>query len=155
MKIHHARVGAALFGLILISSLPVSGQEEKTEGTEVTSNSFRLDLPNNQGLFTGEVRVNSAAFNLEADELVVYFDEENQVERLVARGDVKIFQPGDKSATCRQAEYILETEALKLTGDPVVMQEGNRITGTVITIFTATDRMDVEGRTKAQFFIDE
>lgn len=140
---------------LTIHLVPAQEEEKAPAGTEVTSNNFRLDLPKSQGIFTGEVRVTDKKFTMEADELVVYFNEQNQVQRLVARGDVKIFQANDKSATCRQAEYILADQTLKLTGDPVVSQQGNRITGTLITLFTDSDRMDVEGSTKAQFFIND
>ncbi|MEO0453793.1 MAG: LptA/OstA family protein [Verrucomicrobiota bacterium] len=149
---------SAIFASIIFwgGAIAISQVEgEEFTGTEITSNTFRLDLSKSEGLFTGEVRVTDKKFNLESEELTVYFDEDNQVKRLVARGDVKIFQGESTTATSREAEFILADSALKLTGDPVVTQDGSRITGTLITIYTDTDRMDVEGRSKAQFFLDE
>ena len=124
------------------------------EGTVVTSNRFRLDLSKKEGVFAGGVRVVDPDFELTAEELIAYFDEDNQVDRLVARGKVEIQQGAERSATCREAEYSVSEKSIKLNGDPVVTQDGNEITGTVIKIFPDGDRMEVDGRSKVEFFLD-
>jgi len=121
--------------------------------TEVTSNSFKLDLSKKFGTFTGSVTVKDPNFDLTSDELVVYFDVDNKMERIVARGSVKIKQASGRSAEAREAEYILADKKIRLTGDPVVNQGANRVTGTVITIYPSSDRMEVDGRSKVQFFL--
>lgn len=121
--------------------------------TEVTSNSFRLDLSKKLGTFSGSVAVKDPSFDLTSDELVVYFNEDNKLQRLVARGNVKIKQASGRSAEAREAEYVVAEKKIKLTGDPVVNQGENRVTGTVITIYPESDRMDVDGRSKVQFYL--
>jgi lipopolysaccharide export system protein LptA len=142
---------AATTTLPLTAQTP-SGTEPK--GTQVVSDAFRLNLSKKEGLFTGNVRVTDANYTLEAEELTVYFTADNKMERLVARGNVKIKQGADRSATCREAEYNVAQKRLRLTGDPVVMQNQNRVTGTVITIYPENDRMDVDGRSRVQFFLE-
>lgn len=139
------------------SVTPVQAQDKagvKDQGTVITSNRFRLDLTKKESVFAGGVRVVDPEFELTAEELIAYFDEKNQVERLVARGKVDIQQGNERSATCREAEYTVSDNSLKLTGDPVVSQDGNEITGTVIKIFPDGDRMEVDGRSKVEFFLD-
>lgn len=136
---------------------PVDGQETEAsavEGTVVTSSRFRLDLEKKEGVFAGEVRVVDPQFEITAEELVAYFDDKNEVERLVARGKVTIVQGEDRTATCREAEYLVSENSLRLTGDPVVSQSGNQVTGTIIKIYPEGDRMEVDGRSKVQFFLD-
>lgn len=130
----------------------VAGTSEP--GTVVTSNRLRLDLSKKEGVFAGGVRVVDKDFELTAEELIAYFDEKNQVERLVARGKVEIQQGASRSATCREAEYLVKDRSIKLNGDPVVTQDGNEITGTVIKIYPDSDRMEVDGRSKVEFFLD-
>jgi lipopolysaccharide export system protein LptA len=142
---------AATTTLPLTAQTP-SGTEPK--GTQVVSDAFRLNLSKKEGLFTGNVRVTDANYTLEAEELTVYFTADNKMERLVARGNVKIKQGADRSATCREAEYNVVQKRLRLTGDPVVMQNQNRVTGTVITIYPENDRMEVDGRSRVQFFLE-
>lgn len=122
--------------------------------TEITSNSFKLDLGKKIGTFSGNVVVKDPGFNLSSDELVVYFADGNKMEKLVARGNVKIKNGTERASESREAEYILAEKKIKLTGDPVVIQGENRITGTVITIYPDSDRMDVDGRSKVQFYLD-
>jgi len=163
---HELRIkttGAFAFLIVLLSIavaiLPAEthGQDSegvKDEGTVITSNRFRLDLSKKEGVFAGGVRVVDPDFELTAEELIAYFDDKNQVERLVARGKVEIQQGEERSATCREAEYFVVEKSLKLNGDPVVTQDGNEITGTVIKIFPDGDRMEVDGRSKVEFFLD-
>jgi lipopolysaccharide transport protein LptA len=141
-----------------IGSAELQAQETagvKDQGTIVTSTRFRLDLTKKEGVFSGEVKVSDPGFELSSEELIAFFDDNNQVERLVARGKVSIVQGGKRSATSREAEYLVSDKSLKLTGDPVVSQEGNEITGVVIRMFPDGDRMEVDGRSKVEFFLND
>ena len=156
-KLNQAAVLLAIFGLY---SLPLTAQDKADNSaksgvkeTTVSSNTFRLDMTRKEGTFSGSVTVKDPKFDLDSDELVVYFNKDNQMERLVARGNVKIRQSQGNSSSSREAEYLLADKKIKLTGDPVVMQGTNRVTGTVITIYPDSDRMDVDGRSKVQFFL--
>jgi len=133
---------------------PAAAADPAAKGTQVVSDAFRLNLSKKEGLFTGNVRVTDPGYTLEAEELTVYFTQDNKMERLVARGNVKIKQGADRAATCREAEYNVAEKRIRLTGEPVVMQNQNRVTGTVITIYPESDRMDVDGRSKVQFFLE-
>jgi lipopolysaccharide export system protein LptA len=134
--------------LALFASVASAQTEDKT--TTVTSDVFRLDLAKHEGTFTGNVRVQDPKFDLTADEMTIYFDKENKFERMVAKGTVVIKQ-SDKTATSRQAEYLVNDKKIILTGDPVVTQNQNKLTGSSIVIYQETGRMEVEGRTKFQF----
>jgi len=145
----------ALLLLITQTVFAQNKTEETPKGpakeTTVTSNSFRLDLTKKEGTFTGNVEVEDPKFHMESEEMTVYFDKTNKVERMVARGNVKIKQADDHNTSSREAEYFVADKKLKLTGDPVVLQGTNRVTGTVIMLYPGTDRMDVDGRSKVQF----
>ncbi|NJK90582.1 MAG: hypothetical protein HC904_01380 [Blastochloris sp.] len=150
-------MAGALLGLVSNSPAQVApvkpAAKAAVKETEVTSNSFRLDLSKKLGTFTGSVLVKDPNFDLSSDELVVYFDDDNKLQRLVARGNVKIKQASGRAAEAREAEYVVTEKKIKLTGDPVVNQGQNRVTGTVITIYPESDRMDVDGRSKVQFYL--
>ncbi|MDX6765677.1 MAG: LptA/OstA family protein [Candidatus Methylacidiphilales bacterium] len=134
-------------------SLPAPASDVPA-GTQVASDSFRLNLEKKEGVFSGNVKVADKSFNLESEELIVYFAADNKLERLVARGNVRIKAGPTRSSTSREAEYLVAEKKIKLTGDPVVMQNQNRVTGTVITMYPDSDRMDVDGRSKVTFFLE-
>ena len=134
------------------SSSASSSRGASSSGTEtlISSDSFQLDLSKKEGLFSGNVEVTSARFNLKARELAIFLGENGKPERFVARGEVSI-QSGDRAAVARQAEYNLMEKKITLTGEPAVKQGGNRVSGNSIVIYPENDRMDVIGRTSLRF----
>ncbi|MDR1305073.1 MAG: hypothetical protein LBK76_07620 [Verrucomicrobiales bacterium] len=140
-------------------SLRLSGTKEASSGamreTVVDSDTFRLDLSRHSGVFVGNVHVVDPGFEMTADEMTLFFDQDNKIERMVARGNIN-FQQGDRQrATSREAEYLVADKKLKLTGNPIVQQGDNQVTGEVIYLYPGTDRMDVEGRSKVRFYSNE
>jgi lipopolysaccharide export system protein LptA len=151
-------ISLALAALGLVNHA-ARAQEESDSGTKgesatVSSDSFKLDLQNKQGLFSGKVHVQDPRFELDAEEMIVFFTKDDKLERLVAKGKVRIKHGQDRSAVCKEAEYIIAEKKIKLTGDPVVSQGENRLTGNAIVIYPDTDRMEVDGRSKVQFFLN-
>jgi len=127
-------------------------KKEAVPATTITSDTLSLDLSKKEGTFSGNVRAVDPKFELGADELVIYFDNDNKPERLVAKGNVTIKQ-ADKTSNSRQAEYIVAERKIILTGNPVVNQGPNRVSGNTITIFQDSEQMKVEGgRTTAVFY---
>lgn len=139
------------------STPPASPSNEKADAdakaTTINSEKFQLDLAKGRGIFVGKVQAVDPHFTLHADEMTVFFSKDNKPERFVAKGQVTI-ENGNRTTTSQQAEYILSEKKLTLTGDPVVMQNQNRVTGSVIIIYPDSDRMDVQGRTAVRLFAE-
>ncbi len=138
--------------LILFLLIPAAAfaQEEAVPAdtsTVVTSDTFRLDLAQHQGVFTDNVVVTSKDFHMTAHEMTVFFSQTggNKVERMLARGDVQIDTDG-RQAKAAQAEYVVAGDTLVLTGTPEMIQDKDTITGTKITLYRGSNRMEVEGR---------
>jgi lipopolysaccharide transport protein LptA len=119
--------------------------------TAITSDTFRLDLEKKTGLFTGNVVVQDKDFGLNCEEITVTFDESNKVQSLVARGKVNLKQGRDRTGTCREAEYFVAEKKLVLRGEPVLFQNLNKLEGTIITLYPETNRLEIDGRSKAVF----
>ena len=135
-----------LLGLPILLSAQEAGVPDDTS-TVITSDTFRLDLAQHQGVFTDNVVVTSKDFHMKANEMTVFFSQTggNKVEHLLARGDVQIDTDG-RQAKSTQAEYVVADDTLVLTGAPVLVQNKDTITGTKITLFRHSNRMEVEGR---------
>lgn len=119
--------------------------------TVVTSDIFKMDMASKQGVFTGNVLVSGNDFKLKAREMQVFFDEGNKIKRMIARGNVEIDQT-DRQTKSGQAEYIIAENKLVLTESPQVLQNKNTVTGTTITIYRDTNRMDVDGRSRVLLY---
>jgi lipopolysaccharide export system protein LptA len=144
---------------LLFTAIPVQAQTspaaKKDDGakeTVVDSDTFKLDLSQHSGVFIGNVHVVDPSFEMTSDEMTLFFDKDNKIERMVARGNINLKQGDKQSATSREAEYTVADKKLKLTGNPIVQQGDNKVTGAVIYLYPGSDRMDVEGRSKVRFY---
>ncbi|MBX7157885.1 MAG: lipopolysaccharide transport periplasmic protein LptA [Verrucomicrobiae bacterium] len=115
--------------------------------TEVTSDTMDANLEKNEALFKGHVEVKDPTFRMTADEMTVYFQENtNSIERIHARGNVRIDQK-NKKAESQEANYFVKEARIVLTGNPKVHEEGKTLEGKTITFFRNTQKTQVEGRT--------
>jgi lipopolysaccharide export system protein LptA len=152
--IYIAAICSLLFTAIPAQSQtpPAAKNDDSTKETVVDSDTFKLDLSQHSGVFIGNVQVADPGFAMTADEMTLFFDQDNKIERMVARGNINLKQGDRQSATSREAEYTVADKKLKLTGNPVVQQGDNKVTGAVIYLYPGSDRMDVEGRSKVRFY---
>ncbi|SDU08968.1 lipopolysaccharide export system protein LptA [Verrucomicrobium sp. GAS474] len=141
-------IPALFIALFLGLTLPAVSQTAPEE-TTVNADSCRFDMGQKQAVFTTNVSVTSKGFSLKTKELTVFFSKSpgGKVERMLARGDVDIVSDG-RAAKAAQAEYIAEDDRLILTGSPQVTQGKDVITGTTITLYRGSNRMEVEGRSR-------
>jgi lipopolysaccharide export system protein LptA len=149
----------ALIALLLASAgvqaqtaAPAKAANGAPKETVVDSDTFKLDLSQHSGVFIGNVHVVDPSFEMTSDEMTLYFDKDNKIERMVASGNINLKQGDKQSATSREAEYTVADKKLKLTGNPIVQQGDNKVTGAVIYLYPGSDRMDVEGRSKVRFY---
>lgn len=115
--------------------------------TEVTSDTMDANLEKNEALFKGNVEVKDPTFRMTANEMTVYFHENtNGIERIFAKGNVRIDQK-NKKAEAQEANYFVKEARIVLTGNPKVHEEGKTLQGKIITFYRNTQKTEVEGKT--------
>jgi lipopolysaccharide export system protein LptA len=113
--------------------------------TVIKSDTLEADLFKRHAVFSGNVVVTDAAFRMTAMTMdVVFNDQANGVDRIVARGKVRIDQ-ADKSATADEATYFVAEARIELSGSPKAFQGKNEITGEKITFFRNENKLVVSG----------
>lgn len=140
---------STLFFVFIFLSLPWESlaKEVATSGSgPVKITSERLIANKKDGLvtFKGSVVARYKDGTIISDSLNVYYDGKNAVEKIVAKGNVKINQQ-DRVGVCKKAVFYPDDQKIVMTGAPRVWKDGDVVTGKVITIFGDSDRMDVEG----------
>jgi lipopolysaccharide transport protein LptA len=98
-----------------------------TNSTLISSKTMNFDSQRRRAVFHGDVVVKDPGLTILADSMTVMFDATNTPEMVTANGRVRILQP-DRVAVCTQAVYAVKSGLLVLTGNPVLIRPGSRMT---------------------------
>lgn len=115
--------------------------------TVITSDKLTFDYMKQYAFFEKNVVVVDPQMKIFADTMMVLFDSDNKAKNIKAEGNVIIVQE-DKRARAAVAEYNVETGVITLTGEPMVTQDKNILTGDVIKFFRDENRVKVEPRSR-------
>lgn len=121
----------------------------------IRSKSLEIDNKKRVVSFTGPVEARKEDMLIRCRQMFVYYEEKSQsdaaekkdlkIDRIVAKGEVRIDRDGGVSATAEEAIYYESEEKIVLRGKPVVKQDDDSVEGSVITLFLREDRSVVEG----------
>ncbi len=137
--------------LIIIFCIPglraqdlASGGESGTNRTEITARKLVFDYGKMTAVFEGEVVAKDPTMRIEAERLVVQLDSKTQqLQSARATGRVRITEQ-DRIATADEAEYTVEDGRLVLTGNAMVLRGTEQLSGTKITFWRTTNRVECE-----------
>jgi len=111
--------------------------------TVITAEQLTVDYKRSIAVFEGNVHVQDPDIVIDADRMVVLFDNENTVKSVTATGRVRL-KHQDKRATCTKAIYVEKTGEVVLTGDAVVNRGKDELHGDRITFWINEERMVCE-----------
>lgn len=111
---------------------------------EIESQQLEIIQQEKKSVFSGNVVATQGDMTLSADQLIVFFVEENEIDRLEAVGHVR-FSQLDRIATSEKAVYHQQDGILLLLGDAKVQQGKNLVSGEEITFYVQENRSVVKG----------
>jgi len=156
---------------ILISSVLISApcssaasDKKRPEGKEVPieieSKTLEVDDGKKTVTFIGDVDAIRGSFRIKADRLTVYYagqatkgitgSGQAKIEKIVAKGNVKITRDEGGLATAEEAVYYQNEEKVILTGNPVVKQGDDFVEGSRAILFLNENRSIIEGSEKSR-----
>jgi lipopolysaccharide export system protein LptA len=152
-----------VFGLMLTASIlvmwaeyvPLAAEQEKgpagldlrvgSEPIQISARTLVWDHKGQKATFQQEVIARQQDLEIQSDDLTVYFNEnENDITRLVAKGNVRIIQM-DRRAYCEEAVYDRALNRIVLEGNPVIRQGQNEVKGERVIFYLEENRSVVEG----------
>lgn len=147
MKRLMLKAGVWMMLALLTLRLPGYGQAAAPEDrlTEVTSEKLHFDYGKKQAVFTGNVVVSDPDMQIDSDELTIYLNDDDSVNRIVAKGNVVIRSEGLHSRS-GSAVYTLADQKIVLELEPQVYREGSILTAERIIYFRLEERMIAEPR---------
>lgn len=158
---------AILFILILAAGLfslssgfaesTTPGGEKVIGGASIVIKSDSMEIDNSRRIvtFTGNVNAAKDSFRIRCREMLVYYMERPGkgagekkglgIDKIVARGTVRITREDGGVATSEEAVYYQSDERVVLTGNPVVKQGDDFVEGARVILFLKEKRSIVEG----------
>ncbi len=135
-------------GLILLFSVSLAGAISAAQETiEITSSSIRIDYDSGAVYCKGDAKAVWGGVIMEADEMQIFLTEENTVEKIKARGNVKVIQEKEKrEAGGEMAIYTAEDDKFVLEDKAYYYDEsGNSLLAEKIIIWIEAERLEAEG----------
>lgn len=120
------------------------------EPIEVTSKQLEFDYKARRAVFKGEVQVVQGDIHLDSDTLTVRYSEaagKQQVESVQADGNVKIKQ-GERTAKGDKAVFDQTSRKLILTGNAILKDGPNQLTGDTVEVYPDQSKMEVKGENR-------
>ena len=131
----------------------------KKDPIYITSDWMEVDQKKNTITYKGRVVMVQAEMTMRSEILIAHYDPEmKSMSQIVAEGKVNTTQ-GDRVATGEKAVFDDKAKTVTLTGNPVMRQGNNQVSGTRVIYFMEQDRAVAEGdgkvRVQATIFPDE
>lgn len=132
--------GVALSGLKQDSGLPV----------EISADQLSVDQSSGKATFSGKVVIAQGTMKLSADQVVVDYlageaGAKGKINQLIASGHV-LLVTATEAAEAAEAVYSVATSEIVMTGDVVLTQGGNALSGQKLRVNLTDGTATVEGR---------
>jgi lipopolysaccharide transport protein LptA len=115
--------------------------------TNITSDTLVLHSEDRVFIYKGNVVVSQGDMQLVSKVLEGTYNEQNQIEKMVAKGEVVITKQEIK-ATCQKALYNAVEGTVTLTENPQLQQKDSVLTADRIKVFLAENRSEAEGNVR-------
>ncbi len=132
-------------GFLFISQLSTAENEKDTTTevikeivslfTDITSDTLDFDINKKQAVFVGNVTIEDEKLTMNADKLTVEFDENDDLRKIEADGNVKIISDNNE-AVGGNAVYDFAKGNVILSNKPVLIKGYNQIEGAEKIIYS-------------------
>lgn len=118
--------------------------------TYIKSNSLQLNMKERIFTYTGSVEVKQGDLTMYSDSLTGHYDENDQIQEMLAKDNVLILKGANIRATGGQATYNKAQDTLLLTENPELTQDKSILSADAVRIFLSEDRSIAEGKVRVK-----
>ena len=124
-------------------------KHDSTLPVEITSDQLSVDQSTGKAIFSGDVLIGQGALRLTATTVEVVYDtkDTSQISQLIATGGVT-FVNGGEAIEAQKAVYDINAASVTLSGDVILTQGQNALSGQRMVVDLATGTGQIEGRVK-------
>jgi lipopolysaccharide export system protein LptA len=124
--------------------------KDENAPTYIKSDTLTVNNEKRTFVYSGNVNVKRGELRITAKTLDGAYNEKNEIQDMVARGDVFITSSGGISASSQLANYDAKKEILILTQSPELLQNGSILTADLIRIYVNENRSEADGEVRVR-----
>ena len=121
---------------LIIFSLMITNISSKEDGINIVSNKLNIDTNQRTSTFTGDVYANDENLKVWSDKMIIILKtDKDEIKEILASGNVKIIRLSKGSEIYGDiANYFLEDEIIIVTGNVLVKENSNQVSGSKLTV---------------------
>ncbi len=121
---------------LIIFSLMITNVLSKEDGINIVSNKLNIDTNQRTSTFTGDVYANDENLKIWSEKMIIIFKtDKDEIKEILASGNVKIIRLSKGSEIYGDiANYFLEDEIIIVTGNVLVKENNNQVSGSKLTV---------------------
>ena len=121
---------------LIIFSLMITNVSSKENGINIVSNELNVDMDQRTSTFTGDVYANDENLKIWSEKMIIIFKtDKDEIKEILASGNVKIIRLSKGSEIYGDiANYFLEDEIIIVTGNVLVKENSNQVSGSKLTV---------------------
>ena len=121
---------------LIIFSLMITNVSSKEDGINIVSNELNVDMDQRTSTFTGDVYANDENLKVWSDKMIIILKtDKDEIKEILASGNVKIIRLSNGSEIYGDiANYFLEDEIIIVTGNVLVKENNNQVSGSKLTV---------------------
>jgi len=124
------------FFVLIIFFLSFLNASSNEDGITIVSNKLNVDMNKRKSTFIGDVHAYNETLKVWSDEMTIILKiEKDEINEILANGNVKIIRLVEGSEIYGDAaNYSLEEEVIIITGNVVVIENGNKVSGSELVV---------------------
>ena len=124
------------FFILIIFILSFLNTSASESGITIISNKLNVEMNKRKSIFTGDVHAYNETLKVWSDEMTIKLKtEKDEIKEILANGNVKIIRLVEGSEIYGDtANYSLEEEIIIITGNVVVIENGNLVSGNELVV---------------------
>ena len=114
----------------------ITNVSSKEDGINIVSNELNVDMDQRTSTFTGDVYANDENLKVWSDKMIIIMKtDKDEIKEMFASGNVKIIRLSNGSEIYGDiANYFLEDEIIIVTGNVLVKENNNQVSGSKLTV---------------------
>ena len=116
----------------------------------IKSASLTLEAKQRMFVYKGNVEITQGDMLITADTVTGYYDEQNQMDKVIAQGNVVITRGEELRASSNRAIYLVKEATIELTEGPDLSHHGSDLTADRVMIYVDEDRSEAFGEVRVK-----